>query len=136
MNTPLDLSDRLREARLRLDLTQAGMAEKLGLPTVTYRSYESGRSEPPVSIFARLMNAGADAHYVVLGAPITELLPEHVDWELLAEVAQLISDWSDARPRPLDLDERSRYLQLGYNLAAHHGRATAVATIRALAHAA
>lgn len=136
MSSPSGLPTRLREVRQRLQLTQAGMAERLGVPTVTYRSYESGRSEPPVSIFAKLLRVGADAHYVVLGAAITELLPDRVDWDLLAEVAQLIGALSGARPRPLDLDEQARYLQIGYRWAVHHGREAAVAMLRAFDEAA
>ena len=112
------------------------MAQALGVPTVTLRSYESGRSEPPASFLHRLMHAGADAHYVAFGESATELLADRIDWDLLAEVAQLIGDWSDARPRPLKLDERARFLRLAYGWASRHGRESAINMLRELGKAA
>ena len=136
MNITRDLPDRLRAERLKLRLTQDGMAEVLGVPTVTLRSYESGRSEPPASFLARLLRVGVDAHYVVLGEPATEFLANRIDWHILAEVAQLIGDWSDARPRPLDLDEQARFLRLAYGWASRHGKDSAITMLQELVRAA
>jgi len=136
MNGTDQLAQRLRIERHRLQLSQGAMAERLGLPTVTYRSYESGRSVPPISLFAKLVSAGVDAHFVVQGSPVTELLVDRLDWGLLAEVAQLIGKWSEARPRPLGLDEQARFLLAGYRWAAQHGKESALTMLRALAEAA
>lgn len=136
MDIAKDIPERLRAERLRLRLTQTGMADLLGIPTVTLRSYESGRSEPPASFLLRLIRAGVDAHYVVLGEPATEFLANGMDWHILAEVAQLIGDWSDARPRPLDLDEQARFLRLAYCWASRHGKESAITMLQELVRAA
>lgn len=41
-----DASQRLRVARARLGLTQAGMADMLGVPVATVRNWEQRRVEP------------------------------------------------------------------------------------------
>lgn len=120
-----DFGVRLREERGRLGLTQAGAATALGMPAVTYRTYESGRSEPPLSAFQKMANAGMDAHYIASGLRQLEVLDSHVDWQLLMELAGLISAWSSKRQRPLDLSEQANYLRLALGLAASRDAATA-----------
>jgi transcriptional regulator with XRE-family HTH domain len=136
MNSGDELATRLRSERQRLGLTLAGMAEALGVPAVTYRSYESARSEPPASFFVRLIRLGADAHFVFAGETAVELLDSCINWALLAEISELIRDWSDARPRPLALDEQARFLRLAFSWASKHGREAAVEMLQALAKAA
>jgi transcriptional regulator with XRE-family HTH domain len=136
MGIAKDIPERLRAERLRLRLTQTGMAELLGIPTVTLRSYESGRSEPPASFLLRLIRAGVNAHHVVLGESASDFLADRIDWRLLTEVAQLIGEWSKARPRPLELDEQARFLKLAYGWAYRHGRESAVAMLHELVRAA
>jgi transcriptional regulator with XRE-family HTH domain len=131
-----NLPARLRAERIRLGLTQAGLAEALGIPTVTLRSYESGRSEPPARFFSMLMQARVDAHHVVLGKRATEVLAEHIDWQLLAEIARLIGEWSASRPRPLELDEQAGFLRLAYGWASSHGRDSAISMLHDLRKAA
>lgn len=46
------------------------MADRMMLPHVTYRSYESGRSMPPLSFFERLLSAQLDATYVATGRAV------------------------------------------------------------------
>ena len=131
-----NLSTRLRKERLRLGLTQVELAETLGVPVVTLRSYESGRSEPPARFFPMLMQAGLDAHHVVLGRRATEVCADHIDWHLLAEIARLIADWSASRPRPLEPDEQEKFLRLGYCWASSHGRDLAISMLHELRRAA
>lgn len=136
MSENSNLPARLRAERVRLGLTQAGLAEALGVPTPTLRSYETGRSEPPASILSRLMRAGVDAHFVVLGMPATEFLEEHIDWQLFAEIAQLIGEWSASRPRPLGFEEQGRYLRMAYGWASKNGKDFAVTMLHELRNAA
>lgn len=44
----MELSDRLKERRLALRLTQQQVAEKIGVDTTTYAHYESGRRTPDI----------------------------------------------------------------------------------------
>lgn len=64
------IASRLRSERTRTGLTQAEMADRMMLPHVTYRSYESGRSMPPLSFFERLLSAQLDATYVATGRAV------------------------------------------------------------------
>ena len=41
-------SDRLKELRKNLELTQAELARQLGIPTSTYTNWEIGRTEPSI----------------------------------------------------------------------------------------
>lgn len=107
-----DLASRLREERGRLGLSQVAAAAALGMPAVTYRTYESGRSEPPISFFRKLADAGLDAAYVASGHRLAEMLDSHLDWKLVMEIAGVISTWSSRRKRPLEIDEQATYLRL------------------------
>ena len=99
-------------------MTQVAAASALGMPAVTYRSYESGRSEPPLSVFQKVANAGMDAYFIATGLRLPEVLDSQVDWQLVVELASLISEWSNKRKRPLDLAEQANYLRLTLVVAA------------------
>ena len=47
--------DRLREARLSRGMTQAELAERIGVVKSTVAGYETGRSEPNMEKFAQIM---------------------------------------------------------------------------------
>lgn len=47
--------DRLKQARERADLTQAQVAQLLGIAKSTYSGYETGKSEPSMNTIANLM---------------------------------------------------------------------------------
>jgi len=47
--------DRLRQARKNAELTQAQVADFLGIAKSTYSGYETGKSEPSMNIIANLM---------------------------------------------------------------------------------
>jgi hypothetical protein len=112
------------------------MAENLGIPAVTYRSYESGRSEPPMGLLGRLLGSGVDAQYVAIGRSASELLGEELDWMLLVEICRVLGEWSSSRPRPLDLDEMSRFLRTAYMWAARNGRQAGLELVAELCRAA
>ena len=48
--------DRLREARLSKGMTQAELAERIGVVKSTVAGYETGRSEPNMEKFAQIMS--------------------------------------------------------------------------------
>lgn len=117
----MKLGERLRSERIRLGLTQQQAADAMGIPTVTYRTYESGRSEPPLSSFARMIDAGFDAHFVAIGQRLAESFDAHVDWALIVDFARVIANWSTTRTRPLDSTEQANYLRLAHSLAVSNG---------------
>lgn len=71
-----DLSDRIREAREALGLSQQAIAEKCGVTARSQRNYESGDRLPDAGYLAALAAAGADVRYILTGqrdgpAPVT-----------------------------------------------------------------
>jgi transcriptional regulator with XRE-family HTH domain len=61
------MKDRLRLFRDGRSLSQKDMAEKLGLATTTYASYELGKAEPGLQTYQKLASIGCDIHWLVTG---------------------------------------------------------------------
>lgn len=122
MSTASKIPERLRMERQRLGLTQIAIAGRLGIPVVTYRTYESGRSEPPLRLMNRLADVGIDAIYVALNHPTSEFAIASINWELLTDISLELCAWSASRPRPLDTDELERFLRVVYAWGVQHGR--------------
>ena len=58
--------DRLREARLNRNMTQAELAALIGVVKSTVAGYETGRSEPNMEKFARIMSVlNIDANFLL-----------------------------------------------------------------------
>ena len=75
-----DSSDRIREAREALGLSQQALAEKCGVTARSQRNYESGERNPDAAYLAAFASAGADVLYVITGqrsqaAAEVDLLP-------------------------------------------------------------
>ena len=60
------ISDKLKEARIKSNMTKADMARKLGVAYSTYDGYETGYREPKIETLQKI--AGA------LDVPISQLL--------------------------------------------------------------
>ncbi len=54
-NSTKDVAKRLREVRLRAELSERDFASRLGIPLAKYIGYEGGNEEIPSSILARLL---------------------------------------------------------------------------------
>ena len=61
------ISDRLREQREALGMTQAELAEKCGIAARSQRNYESGERSPDADYMAAIARAGADVLYILTG---------------------------------------------------------------------
>lgn len=75
------ISDRIREAREGLGLSQQVMADRCGIAARSQRNYESGERLPDAAYLAAAAAAGADILYIVTGqrsqpVPPQTLLPE------------------------------------------------------------
>jgi transcriptional regulator with XRE-family HTH domain len=70
-----NFSDRLREQREALGMTQAELAEKCGVAARSQRNYESGERSPDAEYMAALAKEGADVLYILTGSrnPAIEL---------------------------------------------------------------
>lgn len=81
------ISDRLREAREALGLSQQAMAERCGIVVRSQRNYESGERSPDATYLAALAAIGADVTYILTGQRVSE-------WErdVLARTAKTISE--------------------------------------------
>lgn len=60
-------SDRLKQFREGIGLSQPEMAAKLGVKLETYRTYEHGRSEPKYEILQQISLLGANLHFLLTG---------------------------------------------------------------------
>lgn len=61
------IGDRLKEERKRLGLSQAQLAEKIGIHRNTQNRYESGGREPDASYLNLIRGIGIDVEYVMTG---------------------------------------------------------------------
>ena len=64
-----DVAERLRAARERLPLTQAALAEKVGVSRATQVNYEAGKRSPDVAYLQAIGKVGVDVPYVLTGVP-------------------------------------------------------------------
>lgn len=71
----MGISERLREERLRLNLTQAALAEAAGTTKKTQINWEQGVSLPSADALAAYQAAGVDVLYVLTG---TRSSPSHL----------------------------------------------------------
>lgn len=62
-----EIGTRLLEERARLDMTQQGVAEAVGVTRLSVIQYESGRSSPSAETLAAMEAAGFDVRYVLTG---------------------------------------------------------------------
>lgn len=120
------LSNRLRSERDRLQLSQPEAARRLGVPFATYRSYESGRNEPPISLLAKMTRAGMDAVFVATGRSLVDRKADAIDWVVFRDIVREVCNWSASRARPLDGDEIARYIEIAYRCSAKTGRDAAI----------
>ena len=63
----MEISDRLREERLRLGLSQTELAEKAGIAKNTQHNYEKGIRQPDAAYLTAVADAGVDILYVIRG---------------------------------------------------------------------
>ena len=61
------ISNRLREARDALGLSQQAMADQCGIAARSQRNYESGERLPDAAYLAAIASAGADVLYILTG---------------------------------------------------------------------
>lgn len=63
----MQISDRLRQERDRLGLTQSEIAKLCGVAFRTYCDYEAGKTEPKASFLNKIDKLGADVMYILTG---------------------------------------------------------------------
>ncbi|MDW5416811.1 helix-turn-helix transcriptional regulator [Iodobacter sp. CM08] len=72
----LGVSERLKEERKRLGLSQEMAANALGISVDSLYGYEKNKTNPPVSVLLPFSDLGADVLYIVTGQRSSASLPE------------------------------------------------------------
>ena len=86
------ISDRLKEERVRLGLSQTALAEIGEVVRKAQQNYESGLRTPNGDYFAKVAQVGVDVSYVITG--IRSSTPE----PLKPDEAELLDDYRQASP--------------------------------------
>lgn len=91
-----NISDRLREARETLGLSQQALAERCGIAARSQRNYESGERSPDAAYLAVIAGLGADVTYILTGERAS-------DWErdVLARTAEVVAKMEPAGDGPI-----------------------------------
>lgn len=66
----ISFADRIKAERQRLALTQASVAEAVGVRAEMWGRYERGASEPSMGVLAAFCSCGADAAFLLSGKNI------------------------------------------------------------------
>jgi transcriptional regulator with XRE-family HTH domain len=120
-------AERLRVERTRLRMTQWDMAQLGGVSKTSQVAYESGSSYPDANYLAKLAEGGFDVQWLLIG----RRTPEH-NWDLEAEIFDLIEEWSASRNRPLANKEKFALLENLYRQFSADQRIDHKAVVRTL----
>lgn len=123
--------NKLKAERQRLGLSQAAFGELGGVSKVTQAAYESDSTRPDIKYLAKLADTGVDVLWVTTG----RRAPSGIDWDLIAELLELIDEWASEREKPTPRSERKDLLRVLYSQFAQEGRidASAAAAVFRLA---
>ena len=69
----IELGARIEEEKVRLGLLSSQVCTALGIHANTYRNYELGKRDMPMSLLVKLWDAGFDAMYILTGQRIKDL---------------------------------------------------------------
>lgn len=99
-----NISDRLREARETLGLSQQALAEKCGITARSQRNYESGERSPDAAYLAAFAGLGADVTYVLTGERAS-------DWErdVLKRTAAVVATMEPSHDGPIGVKMMEAY---------------------------
>jgi len=115
MTDELDqLPIRLREERRRLGLTQAQLAELLGVSRSALNSYEGGRAVPDINFLARAIRKHVDGWYVLTGKHSAEVASDLIDWDKVEQILLGIRGWAESEGKQISLHREIGLLQLFY----------------------
>lgn len=74
MNRQDGIAQRLREERIRLDMTQAEFRDALDVSSGTQSAYETGKTSPDLHYITAAAALGVDVLYVLTGQPSAPML--------------------------------------------------------------
>lgn len=102
-NPESSVGARVQEERVRLQLTQAELAERLGISRTSATLYEAGKHLPRAEVLIGLDGLGADVLYILTGR---RLGTENVDVDLDVMAFALKEVRQQTSPAPLEMSDR------------------------------
>lgn len=104
------LSDRLRQERERLGVSQDEFARLLGISRVTQNYYENGSREPGLSYLSAFGQNGGDLLFLLFADEAAHEYVDLIDWALFDKVwdwVERVAIDSKGNPYPPDLKKKA-----------------------------
>lgn len=108
------IASRVRQERLRLEMTQPTLARLGGVSKTTQSGYESALHVPDALYLARASQHGLDPSYVVTGVESAVRAGADLDWDHLAGLIEVLDVFTANNSLDLDSGARARLLRLLY----------------------
>lgn len=75
----IELGARIEEEKVRLGLKSSEVCTELDIHANTYRNYELGKRDMPISLLIKLWDAGFDAMYILTGQRIGDIAADVIN---------------------------------------------------------
>lgn len=86
-----DVGKNIRQLRIRKNLTQEALAEKLFVTRQTVSNYETGKSQPDIDTLMQLAQAlDADMNTILYGLPVSQTQKRNRKWALIGGAVLLV----------------------------------------------
>lgn len=116
------IAERLREERIRAKLTQPALAAIGGVSKTTQSGYESALHPPDALYLERIEKHGIDSFFVVTGQRAAVRAGSRLDWELLADLLEVLDRFEGDHSTRLDNTTKARLLRVLYAASVGVGR--------------
>lgn len=110
----INLGDRLRNERLRLEMNQTALATVGGVGKSSQILYESGKRVPDANYLIAVANIGVDVDYVLFGEKKMTVADQYLDTDLLTEIIDAVDTWATQRQSPVPSKIKGELITLFY----------------------
>ena len=123
-NTPhISIGLRLAQERRRLGMTQAELADQVGLRRSVIGMVETGKSRLDLAVLLELESeVGMDLVFVLTGRRAAVAAADMLDWKLAEEILVALASAGKRLTVELSPAGTARALRLLYRMASHEGR--------------
>lgn len=126
----MKINNRIKIARMALQLTQDQICAKSGIPLSTFGKYERGLMNPGTEAIEGLIRAGINANWLLTGEgpvlladiPTSNEKPALLDVEVLMHVIEEIEKTLDKSKRVLSAQQKAVLIQLIYDYCVETGK--------------
>ena len=126
----MKINDRIKNARIALQLTQDQICAKSGIPLSTFGKYERGLMNPGTEAIEGLVRAGINANWLLTAEgpmlladiPLTNEKISPLDVEVLTHVIEEIEKTLNKRKLVLDAAQKAALIQLIYDYCVETGK--------------